>query len=889
MPESERAEWLTRLASTEPSLAAEIATLLAQRERSGYATFLAEPLLDVSNPLEQATLRGRHVGPYVVESEVGRGGMGSVWRARRIDERFENTVAIKFLHASWLGLQGEQRFRAEGQILGRLDHPNIARLIDAGLLDATHPYLVLEFVEGEAIDVFCRRMNLSLDARIGLFLEVLAAVAHAHSHLIVHRDIKPANIFVTQNGAVKLLDFGIAKLLDAGPGSADLTRASAVALTPQYAAPEQLLGQAVTTATDVYSLGLVLYVLLTGRHPIGSDTASHAQLLQAALTEDAPRASSIGEIAAIPRRVLEGDLDNVLGKALKKTAAERYASVADFAEDLKRYLMHEPVKAGPDTLGYRTTKFVRRHRGGVAAALLLLLAIVGGLLGTTWQARRADAAALQAEQQRQRALQQLNYAQATSEFLTFLLQQGSNRPFTTPQLLARGEQLIQGQFTNDPALRAKLLLSLANLYGQASQQSKSEQLYVAAQALAHQTSDESLQVNADCALAHEYGDQRLFEKSLAALDAAIAQAARSPSIDSDVVAECHIERSEVRLDYGQAAAALDDAQLALKLLSHVGDGEKLLLLQAHTAIADAKGALGDDAAAVTQYRTAIDLLSSMGRGQTEYAATHYTNMGRNLSRAGQWLDAASAYESSIQVSRDVAAGGAADPTGLTNYAKLLIDLGRANEAVHRFDAAIAAATQLENPKAVAMATVLSAPAFCALGNLKECATRLSQGREVLARQLAPTSSTFGTLEMYAAQLALDSHDPASAREHLQRALSIFASASEFNPNTLRSLALLTEVELSLGDTAAAQRHSAELTARARAALHGFATSAWMGRAQLVQAEVLQALGKSDDAHASLQGALSALRSTVGAQGPWTLQAEQLLAAAPHVVTGSSKP
>jgi serine/threonine-protein kinase len=432
------------LAATDPKLAAEVADLLAQRERSGYAAFLAEPLLDPGNLGEQPTLRGRHVGPYVVESEVGRGGMGSVWRARRIDERFQNTVAIKFLHASWMGLQGEQRFRAEGHILGRLDHPNIARLIDAGLLDAAHPYLVLEFVEGEAIDAYCRRMNLTLDARISLFLEVMAAVAHAHSHLIVHRDIKPANIFVTQNGSVKLLDFGIAKLLDATPGTADSTRPSAVALTPQFAAPEQLLGQAVTTATDVYSLGLVLYVLLTGRHPIGSDTASHAQLLQAALTEDAPRASTIGEVATIPRRLLQGDLDNVLAKAMRKTAAERYASVADFAEDLRRYLLHEPVKAGPDTLRYKAMKFVRRHRGGVAVTLLLLIAIIGGLIGTVWQARRADAAAMQAEQQRQRALEQLNYSQATSEFLAFLLQQGSNRPFTTPELLARGEQMIQG-------------------------------------------------------------------------------------------------------------------------------------------------------------------------------------------------------------------------------------------------------------------------------------------------------------------------------------------------------------------------------------------------------------------------------------------------------------
>ncbi len=279
LAEADRAAWLAALAQGNPQIAAAVADALAQRERSGYAEFLAEPLLSREHLLG-AGLIGRRVGPYVIEAEIGRGGMGSVWRARRVDDRFETTVAIKFLHASWIGLQGEQRFRSEGQMLGRLDHPNIARLIDAGLLDGTQPYLVLEYVEGEPIDVYCSGKNLNIEARVELFLNVLAAVAHAHSHLIVHRDIKPSNIFVTHGSSVKLLDFGIAKLLDDATGAAALTKSGGTALTPQFAAPEQLLGGAVTTATDVYSLGLVLYVLLTGRPPILAESDSSAQLIQ---------------------------------------------------------------------------------------------------------------------------------------------------------------------------------------------------------------------------------------------------------------------------------------------------------------------------------------------------------------------------------------------------------------------------------------------------------------------------------------------------------------------------------------------------------------------------------------------------------------------------------
>lgn len=224
LEEPERAQWLAQLAQSDPTTAALLSRVLTEREQQGFSQFLAGPTPIPLDDIQHATLIGRQIGAYLIEAEIGRGGMGSVWRARRADGRYEGTVAVKFVHAAWIGRVGEQRFLTEGKLLGRLDHPHIARLLDAGVMELTQPYLVLEYVDGAPIDAYCERRSLGTEARIRLFLDVLDAVAHAHSNLIVHRDLKPANIFVTGDGTVKLLDFGIAKLLDEGSGAAPATQ-----------------------------------------------------------------------------------------------------------------------------------------------------------------------------------------------------------------------------------------------------------------------------------------------------------------------------------------------------------------------------------------------------------------------------------------------------------------------------------------------------------------------------------------------------------------------------------------------------------------------------------------------------------------------------------------
>jgi tetratricopeptide (TPR) repeat protein len=373
LAEEERSAWLASLDQQNPTLAACLRALLEEHHVLKEEGFLEQCTIPAS---VQPLLAGAHVGAYTLASPIGQGGMGNVWLAERSDGRFERRAAVKFLNVALAGRGGAERFKREGSILGRLSHPYVAELLDAGITPSGQPYLVLEHVDGEPIDRYCDQRSLDLEARVRLFLDVLAAVAHAHANLIVHRDIKPSNVLVRSDGQVKLLDFGIAKLLEdderAGASTA-LTRAGAGPLTPEYAAPEQVTGGQVTTGTDIYALGVLLYGLLTGQHPYGPGPHSPANLIKAIVDTDPCPPS---DVAVANQRVLRGDLDTIVVKALKKDPRERYASVTEFANDLRRYLKHEPIGARPDTVAYRTGKFIRRNRMAVAGVTLAGAAIL---------------------------------------------------------------------------------------------------------------------------------------------------------------------------------------------------------------------------------------------------------------------------------------------------------------------------------------------------------------------------------------------------------------------------------------------------------------------------------------------------------------------------------
>jgi tetratricopeptide (TPR) repeat protein len=373
IPPEKRSAWLELLREKNPVLATELQTLLNEHDALGEEAFLKTGAARPS----PVPLIGQAIGAYTLESPIGQGGMGTVWLARRSDGRFEGRAAVKFLNVAFLGGTGEERFKREGTILARLAHPNIAHLIDAGVSPQGQPYLILEYVEGKNIDAYCREQALDIEARIRLFLDVLAAVAHAHANLIVHRDIKPSNVLVTSDGHVKLLDFGIAKLLEdeAAASSVVLTRQGERALTLAFAAPEQVTGSAVTTGTDVYALGILLYLLLAGKHPAESTLSSPADLMRAIVDTQPPRPSEALGPATKLSRAVRGDLDTIVAKALKKNPQERYVSASAFADDLRRYLGHQTISARPDTLAYRARKFVRRHRVPVAAAALLMVSL----------------------------------------------------------------------------------------------------------------------------------------------------------------------------------------------------------------------------------------------------------------------------------------------------------------------------------------------------------------------------------------------------------------------------------------------------------------------------------------------------------------------------------
>jgi serine/threonine protein kinase len=342
---------------------------------------------------------GDRMGVYAVIRELGRGGMGAVYLAHRADGEFEKQVAIKLLKRGTDTDEVLRRFRAEREILARLEHPFIARLFDGGTSEDGLPYFVMEYVAGSPVTEFCAASALSVEDRLRLFLKICAAVQFAHQNLVVHRDLKPANILITGVGEPKLLDFGIAKLLAPGDGNLSLTISDQQRLTPAYASPEQVRGEQITTVSDVYSLGSLLYELLTGKNAHNFSTLHPSPTeLQRVVGEQVPQRPSAAASDAATRRQLRGDLDNIILKSLRKEPARRYPSTSSLAEDIQRHLENLPVRASKDAISYRTSKFIQRHKLGVAAAALVALALIAGSITTAWQARQAHFEKAKAEQ-----------------------------------------------------------------------------------------------------------------------------------------------------------------------------------------------------------------------------------------------------------------------------------------------------------------------------------------------------------------------------------------------------------------------------------------------------------------------------------------------------------
>jgi eukaryotic-like serine/threonine-protein kinase len=868
LPEAEREAWLAALAQVNPQLAAAVADALSQRKRTGYAEFLSEPLLS-HEQIVSATLIGRHVGPYVIEAEVGRGGMGSVWRARRIDDRFETTVAIKFLHASWIGLQGEQRFRSEGQMLGRLDHPNIARLIDAGLLEATHPYLVLEYVEGQAIDAYCAAKNLNIEARVELFLGVLAAVAHAHSNLIVHRDIKPSNIFVTQSGSVKLLDFGIAKLLDDSTGAAALTKSGGTALTPQFAAPEQLQGKAVTTATDVYALGLVLYMLLTGRHPIRAETDSGAQLIHAVLTEDAPQASTVTTMPAPWRRSLQGDLDNILGKALKKEPAKRYASVGAFADDLKRYLTHEPVRACADTATYRLTKFVRRHRGGVLSGLLTVLVLCAATITTFLQK-------LEADRQRDAAQFEARHAESANEFLDFLLQSdgGTSQASLSPAArIELGARMLELQYGGDPRFAGRMLVELSDQYRGQTLTRQAVALATRAYALGRDAQDPELMALAQCEAAFvetssgvtQSAPQRLAEANQ------IIEQLHTPSVSLQVL--CRRAEGVLAVRTGNTAAAETILNDARRLLEESGQTYRL----AYTSVLSDLGGVYNETRRLAQALTMAQLIGAThekyGRGGTTARLMALQNEAVVRFNLGEIAASMGAIEE-VRKRRQKIQGDSSEPLSMTStYADRLVRVGRIQEGLDLARDASTRARSSGNTLWLIFALRTMCAAYIQLGQLSDAETTIQETAIAVGGGANMDQHFLGLLDRLRGLLELKRGDPAAALQSANASLAAMAGGANGKPLDERtSLNLAARAALAAGRSADGEHFARQLLGVAETVARGPDTSADVGEALLLLAEAEFAQGRATEAQALLARATRCLRNGLGADHALTREA-----------------
>ncbi|GAB5534900.1 MAG: hypothetical protein Rubg2KO_11490 [Rubricoccaceae bacterium] len=497
LPTSARAAFLDETC-TDPVLRREVDELLAAHEEDGPMDHLGASWTPASEALKMpiASSEGRRVGPYRVIRRLGRGGMGEVFLAERVDGQFERQVALKLLRDGLESSSMRERFLHERQTLARLEHPGIARLIDGGLAEGDRPYFAMEAVEGKRIDRYCDSRQLDVRARLRLFGQVCEAVHHAHQRLVVHRDLKPSNIFVTdveRAPTVKLLDFGIARLIEDASWLAPTSGSSAETrtrlLTPEYAAPEQISGGEISTATDVYSLGVVLYELLTGQRPFAlADLAPGEVVRTVCETEPPPPSTAVSRVASssgdgvalapesighdrstepdtLARR-LRGDLDTICLKALSRDPAQRYASAEAFFDDIQRHLNGVPVRARPASTGYRVRKFVSRHRAGVLASTVAVVALVASLVAMTVLANRAAV-------ERDRAQAEAAKAEQVSDFLQTLLspmesfQSGistGDSSLTIAEVVRRASASLDADLTDQPEVQATAHRTLGSAF-----------------------------------------------------------------------------------------------------------------------------------------------------------------------------------------------------------------------------------------------------------------------------------------------------------------------------------------------------------------------------------------------------------------------------------------
>ena len=873
------------------ALAVELESLLSHDDQARTQGFLEGSAPGIDEGLEGWTLGG-----YTLDASIGHGGMGSVWLAHRSDGRFEGKAAVKLLNLALMGRDGARRFQREGSILARLSHPHIARLLDAGLAPGNQPYLVLEHVDGEPIDRWCDARRCDVDARLRLLLDVTDAVAYAHGQLVVHLDLKPSNILVTANGEVKLLDFGIARLIDAhgdSDGGARTTLLGARPFTPDYAAPEQLLGEPVSSATDVYALGVLLYVLLSGQHPTAARDATLAQRLHAASQVDPVRLSlavregsaNVSAEPATPEslaaaraatpatlaRALAGDLDNIVAKALRKDPNERYPTPAALAQDLRRHFAREPVLAHADSLRYRVGRFVARHRWGIAvgAAIALSLSIGAGV--AVWKS-------IEAEQRRAEAELDARRATASLDLVYVVLSDSATMSAQTMQeRLARIRRIVHAS-SDAPAVKLNLLERIAGQYLELNAFDDMLALLGEMRELARGLKDPGEHATIACGFANAYTVLGRYDDAERELAGAAAELAHVPARELSARTECWQAEAELALLRGQLPRALAAARKSVDAIERRGMTRDPIYMAALNQVALSYAGIADfreSYHAAGKAREALRAAGLQGTQQDLIIAMQEIDM---LAQGGKPLDALRLLtelraDPHVSAEHQVPAFAIQQRLGLVS-----MKLDRAGEALAAFDTCLDGARSAGNRLFEQTCSWGALEALVAEGRPEEARARLAS-MPWAADEIAKGSATGAKLLAVRSRIALGTGAPAAARDDAAKAEAMLIALGRPDPRQRDVLTLESGVAAALGDWPRATERARAALWRARDEAIEPSSSSAIGDALLAQARIDAAQGHDDEARTLGREALPHLEANLGPFHPLTVEAKALAVAA----------
>jgi serine/threonine protein kinase/tetratricopeptide (TPR) repeat protein len=868
LPAESRASVLDRKCSDDPAVRVEVVSLL--NAAAAVGGFLSAPAMLATEPLLEDIPPGTRIGAWRITRRIGRGGMGVVYEAERVEGDFRQRVAVKLL--SQEAVAELARFHIERQILARLEHPGVARLYDGGVTFDQRPYMVMEFVEGRPITEVCAITRAPLAERMRLFVQACEAVAYAHRNLIVHRDLKPANILVTAQGQVKLLDFGIAKLIDAD--RAEVTQTAAAPLTPLTAAPEQLLGQPVTTATDVYALGLLLFELLTDTQPWMRAGGAIARAVRVILDEPAPVPSRrAAETSAAPfaPRLLRGDFDAIVAKAVRKEPQHRYATVDALAADIDHALRGEPVAARSGARLYVFGRTLRRYRWVTVAVAAVLMSLTVGLGAAAWQARRAqterDAA------RRDAAREEAVRYQLTRLFGTALEERGS-QPATAKTMIDNSALRVLREYRSQPQLQGQIVLTLADLYGALEDPEGASALLESFVSQAGPDTDPAALADARQKLANIV----LLQGHAGRAAALVSQAEAFWNQEPRRYVEERLEglgiKARVQRSGGdlEAASATENAAIAQRI-AHSGriHRETAVLYNSHAITLTAANRLAE---ALAAYRETIDIYKALGLGSELDAQIILGNMGTLEFRTGHLREAEGLLKSAYEHERALAGDSAAVSAVMGLYAEVLTVTNRsaglpiAKEAVELATRYAGASS----PVALQNRCFLADAQFAA-GDGKAARATAVAAYDASVAQYGPKHLATLRAQMAVAHLAFRQGDPAGARTQLVGISGQLRDLGARADSTLAQvLEYVGEIDLAAGKPADAVGSLQE----AVAVLSRFAASGWnvaLARERLGEALIAAGQPGGPDV---LNQAVGVLSAELGDGHPETVRARNAL-------------